>query len=534
MISQLKKHYLLASILFIGGVTVARAIYAGSFLLTPDETNYWQWSRYLAWAYHDQTPMIAWAIRLFTLLCGQTELAVRLPSIISMAVASVYLVLMANHWFSERVAWQTALLSQSVFIFNVGALLATADGLQGAAWAAAAYHTALGYENHARRHWAAGGLWFGFGMLSKYSMVLFLPFVFIFGLTFPTGRKRLATFRPYAGCLLGLVMFAPVIAWNAANHWNSFRHVAYLSGANEGFALHWKYLVEFLGSQVGLLTPMVFGVICAAWISVIRHWRTERNWINKFLLFTSLPMVAGFAVLSLHTRVYGNWPCAGYLTACVLAAALWSKPGGQNHDKHRRNRSSRTWRWTLASAYFLTLLILVHVQHPFLPIPPTQDRTFNELQGWDRLGVKVAEVRRSMPRPDENFIFGLRYQVASELAFYVPGQPFTVCINRWNRPNVYDYWWQDKDLIKKDAVGVTRDDRSRTKLLQVFEQVDQPVPFTIYVPGVKADGRRTPVPLKTYYIYRCYGFKGGLRWIPPQPDDIRSGNPVDPQLHHWG
>ena len=61
MIIQLKKHYTLFSIMLIGGFTIARILYAQSFLLTPDETNYWQWSRHLAWGYHDQTPMIAWA-----------------------------------------------------------------------------------------------------------------------------------------------------------------------------------------------------------------------------------------------------------------------------------------------------------------------------------------------------------------------------------------------------------------------------------------------------------------------------------------
>ena len=219
MIQNLEKRYFLLSILLIGGLTVVRIIYAQSFPLTPDETNYWQWARHLAWGYHDQTPMIAWTIALSTFFFGNTELAVRLPSIISMAVASIYLVMIAKHWFSERIAWQTAVVSQSIFIFNVGAILATADGIQGAAWAAAAYHTARAFEDHQKRQWMMGGLWFGFGMLSKYTMVLFLPCAFIFGLTTPMGRQRLSTIRPYVGCLLGVVMFLPVVFWNAAHHW---------------------------------------------------------------------------------------------------------------------------------------------------------------------------------------------------------------------------------------------------------------------------------------------------------------------------
>lgn len=526
MTYRLKNHYFLYSLLLISGFTIVRMFYAQSFLLTPDETNYWQWSRHLAWGYHDQTPMIAWAIRFFTFFCGHTELAVRLPSILSMAVASIYMVMIARHWFSDQLAWHTALLSQAVFIFNIGALLATADGLQGAAWAGAAYHTARGFEGHHWRQWVMGGLWFGFGMLSKYTMVLFLPFVYFFGLITPQFRSRLATIRPYVGCFLGIVLFAPVVAWNAANNWNSFRHVAYLGGANEGFALHWKYLGEYIGSQIGLMTPMVFGVICAAWVHVIRHWRTSENWIYAFLLMTSFPLIAAFAILSLHTRVYGNWPCAGYLTACVLAAGLWSKPAGQPGTS-RSGKSTRLWRWTVGSAYFLTALILVHVLWPFLPIPPSKDRTIYEIRGWNELGKEVAAIQKTMPRPEHSFIFGLRYQVASELAFYMPDQPETVSINRWHRPNVYDYWWQDQELIGKDAVGVTREESSRGRLLEVFERVDPPVTFSIYPPRADQTDSKTFLPVRTLYIYRCYGFKGGLRWIPPQPGDIRGAGIVD-------
>ena len=117
--------------------------------------------------------------------------------------------------------------------------------------------------------------------------------------------------------------------------------------------------------------------------------------------------------------------------------------------------------------------------------------------------------------------------MASELAFYVPGQPFTVSINRWNRPNVYDYWWQDQELLGKDAVGVTRDKSSRAKLLDVFERVESPVPFFVFSPGANQIDNQHLIPVRTLYIYRCFGFKGGLRWIPPQRDDIRAGSLVE-------
>jgi 4-amino-4-deoxy-L-arabinose transferase-like glycosyltransferase len=521
MVSPAKYNPLLWALLVIGAMTFVRIGYAQSFLLVPDETNYWQWSRYLDWGYHDQTPMIGWAIHLFSRLLGHTELAVRLPSIVSTAIGSTYLVLIANRWFSPGIALQTALLTQSIFIFNVGGILATADGLLGAAWAAAAYHTARGFEDHQWRQWSMGGLWFGMGMLSKYTMVLFLPFVLFFGLVTPIGRRRMGTIRPYVGCAIGLVMFAPVVAWNAANNWNSVRHVAYLGGANEPFALHWKFLGEHLAAQVGLLTPMVFGLVCASWIWVMRRWRKLPHWIYAFLFLTSFPIFGGFTLLSLHTRVYGNWPCFGYLTASVLAAAIWSYFTQDSGSGHGNTRV--VWRWCVGSSYALTILVFTHVIWPILPIPLNLDRTVSETLGWDTLGLEAARTRDAMPRVTQTFLFGLNYQTASELAFYAPGNPYTVSINRWNRPNVYDYWWTDAELLGKDAVGVLGDGSSQERLLQIFQRVESPQRLQVFARPRWGNRENSQVPVKTWYIYRCFDFQGGLRWIPGKGADVRGG-----------
>jgi undecaprenyl-diphosphatase len=186
------------------------------------------------------------------------------------------------------------------------------------------------------------------------------------------------------------------------------------------------------------------------------------------------------------------------------------------------------WRLTWISASLLTAIVLFHVLVPILPIPAEKDRTLYEIRGWKALGVQVVNAMQSMPDPSNAFLFGLRYQIASELAFYVPGQPYTVSINRWNRPNVYDYWWQDKDLIGKDAVGVLRDGDSRKRLQEVFTRVDPPEPYYLYHRGSGKDTDGTAKPVKTLYLYRCFEFKGGLRWIPPQRDDIRAVAPSHP------
>ena len=518
------RYYLKLAWFWIFGWTLFRFFYAGAFPLAPDEANYWQWSRYLAPGYYDQAPMIAWAIKATTSILGHTETGVRLPAIIAMTVASAYLVMIAHRWVGSLAAFLTAILSQGILLFNVGGLLATPDGLQAAAWAGASYHVARAYENNRWSQWLLGGIWLGFGLLSKYTMVIFLPSAYLYGLLSSAHRKRLAGIRPYIGVLAGTIMFFPVIWWNALNNWSSVRHVAYLGGANEQFSIHWKYFGDFFGSQAALLSPLVFIMALWAWgLALLKKFRTQ-NWIYPYLFFTSFFMFAGFALLSLHTRVYGNWPGAGYTTVAILIVAFSTGKSNRVFKATKPHFGQRLLPWAIGTSYLMTALILLQVVWPILPIPTRLDRTTTELSGWRELGIKAGMMLAEMPDPKNSFLFGLRYQTASELAFYSPGQLRTVSINKWKRPNVYDYWWKDEDLIGKDAVGVSaKPNLHETNLPEVFDRVDPPAKLIIYRKQGFLRRQITSEPVKVFYLYRAYGFKGGLRWEPLNQSDIRAG-----------
>ena len=523
MTRESDRFYLNAAWLWIIGFSLFRFLYSGLFLLVPDETNYWQWSRHLAFGYHDQAPLIAWTTKLTTSILGQTETGVRLPSVLAIAVASGYLIVLAKRYMGDRAAWNTALLSQAILEFNLGGLLATPDGLQAAAWAGASYHVARAYENDRLSQWLLGGLWFGIGMLSKYTMVIFLPGAFLYGIFSQSHRRRLARFRPYAGVLLGMLMFVPVIIWNAQNHWSSLHHVANLGGVNREFAIDLKFLGDFLASQAGLLSPLMFFLGLLAWyLALQRPSRTEK-WIYRFLFFTSFPMFATFTLLSFHTRVYGNWPASGYLVVSVLIGAFFAERSKIFSPSRIVRWGQGLWPWAVGCAYLFSVLVFIQVVWPVFPIPAKWDRIAIETSGWKELGIKAAQTVNTLPNPEKTFLFGLQYQIASELAFYTPGQPVTVSINRWNRPNVYDYWWKDEDLIGLDAVGVTDSPESHVfQLKQVFDQVDPPIRLDIFSKSVSVRKDGSYQPVKTFYIYRAYGFKGGLRWIPPERSDIRA------------
>ena len=525
MINRQDNRFLMAGWVIITLATVFRLLYASAFSIVPDEAYYWQWSRYLALGYHDHPPMIAWIIHLSTTLFGHHAFAVRLPSVLCLFIASVYVLLFARQWFGPRAAMMAVLLTQSILAFNAGGIIATPDSPLIAAWAGASYHIARAYDEGKGQQWLLGGLWFGLGMLSKYTIGILAPLVFIFGLLHVSSRQQLRRIWPYAGFLVGCLMFLPVIIWNIENGWSTFRHAAYQSGVNNESGLHLIYLLEYIGSQIGLLSPVVFLLLLITWFLPFTKQYREKPWILTYLFMTSFPVVAFFAFLSTQTRVEGNWPGPAYLTAAVLMGGLVDGAYTNKKEGMAHLLSIKLWPWAVGTSYVLSGLILLHVLWPVIPVPVKIDRIAKETLGWEALAHQTDRLQQSMPNPEKTFLFSQSYQTASELAFYAPGNPRTVCINRWRRPNAYEYWWKDDDLLGWDAVGVCSARlRNTDRLKEIFEFVAPPERFDVHRTSVLNMDRSGEPPVTSYYLYRAFGFKGGIAWRPRGGSDIRGNN----------
>src|SRR5256886_12124381 len=68
--------------LAILAMVALRLVAAAWTPLTFDEAYYWMWSKHLAGGYYDHPPMVAYVIRAGTIIAGDTELGVRLVSIL--------------------------------------------------------------------------------------------------------------------------------------------------------------------------------------------------------------------------------------------------------------------------------------------------------------------------------------------------------------------------------------------------------------------------------------------------------------------
>jgi len=86
-------------------------------------------------------------------------------------------------------------------------------------------------------------------------------------------------------------------------------------------------------------------------------------------------------------------------------------------------------------AVLVSFLIAFIAHFPFLVPLPGKINPLTRLMGWKELGEEVSRVYDGMPSTAPVFIFSNSYQVSSEMAFYVKGNPFTYCINLGRRMN---------------------------------------------------------------------------------------------------
>jgi 4-amino-4-deoxy-L-arabinose transferase-like glycosyltransferase len=406
-----------------------RLVVAAFTPLFPDETYYWEYSRHLAAGYFDHPPLVAFAVKGGTVLFGATPLGVRFVPIVLGTIGALFLAATAR-----RVAGDVAALWLAVAFaampLAAGLVLATPDAPLLAASCATLYCVVRALQADVGTRatlawWCVAGIALGLAVSSKYTAVL-LPLGIFAGLLASPLRARLATPGPYVATAVALVIFSPVVLWNAANDWISFAfQLSHGLGGVSGSPL--KRELELLGGQMGLLTPILF-VLCA--IAVGRGIGKPLTPLHRVLAVTAALVFAFFVYSATKRRVEANWPALAYLPALVLAVAYLD--------------STRWKKWFRGGTWFagvLSAVVYVNAFVPVLPVPARRDPAARA-SGWEELAAAVHRVHapRLPISSYRTWVAADRYQDASELAFHLPDNPEVFSLNITGRPNTYDLW----------------------------------------------------------------------------------------------
>ena len=157
--------------------------------LVADEAYYWTWSIHPAISYFDHPPLIAWSLWITTHLLGVTPLGIRiLPLGISLLIGGA-LYRMGKEILLDRWAglWAVLLVNATI-LFSAGAFLMTPDTLVILFYLLTMWWFYRAIERNSASAMLLAGLWFGLGILSKYTMVLLGPLLLHFLLVDSRGR----------------------------------------------------------------------------------------------------------------------------------------------------------------------------------------------------------------------------------------------------------------------------------------------------------------------------------------------------------
>jgi dolichol-phosphate mannosyltransferase len=394
-----------------------RLVYSSQVELLPEETYYWNYSRHLDLGYLDHPPMVAWLIRGGTALFGTTEFGVRFGALLTGAIASLFVYRLTRNLFDEASALVALVLMQLLPFFFFAGIMITPDAPLTAAWAALLYYLERALIAGRASAWWGAGISLGLGLLSKYTILMLVPAAFIFMVWDAQARHWLRHWLPYTALVLALVLFSPVIYWNATHEWASFafqtsRRLAEASR----FSLH-----KLILSVLVLLTPAgAVGLWGALWGKADARRRL-------FMQSSVLVPLAVFFVFSLRHEVKLDWTGTLWIAALpALAFAVVS--GWESGTGGVQGWVRSAWSPTLV---ILTLILGGALHYFVLGLPGAGYGPYMELVpiGWRALGGQVAALQADIRNKTgaEPLTLGMdRYAIASELAFYAPDRDRSV------------------------------------------------------------------------------------------------------------
>lgn len=466
---------------------------AGRVDFETDEAYYWLWSQKLAGGYFDHPPMVAYLIRLGTFLFGNTIFGIRSMAILAMIAASALLYILALLLFGERRFGLLALLWFNTMPHTAFfSLVMYPDTPAILFWVLCCVGLALVWRSGRGQWWYLVGIGLGLLLLSKYTGVFLLFGIAGWLAASQDMRFWLKRREPYLAGLIALIMFSPVIAWNAEHGWASFIKQfgrALDSSADGGLA----NLGAFIGIQAAFVSPLIFafaivGLAVAAW----RGWRLQQaDWL--LLVAVSAPMLLYFLVHALTAEVLPQWPSAVY-PAAILAGVATFAPRANNPARRLSERCSfEAAPWV---GLLFTLVLFAQLTVRPVSIAAGHD-PLSRFAGWAGL---ASQTRALAAAHGADYIATNHYGTNATLAFYL--RDMTV----FQTSEAIRYVFQppiDQALLGR-ATGIyvaalPSDDIAR--LQQHFDSV-------AFIATIWRN--RDGDPIEPYRVYELKGYRGGV------------------------
>jgi 4-amino-4-deoxy-L-arabinose transferase-like glycosyltransferase len=413
----------------------------------PDYIDHWMQSRTLQWGYYEHPPMIAWVLRALTSIVGESEAALEGIAILLnvLILAGTYAV--GAGVFGVRAAAFGLVAAETTPFFIGGTPLVHIDQPLLLFWLAALW-ALLRYQRTGHARWLLWmGLFAGLGALSKYTMVLFYLSALVFILMVRARRRELLNPRIYVSGLVSLVVFSPVLIWNAQHDWVSILFQL-RKGAGGDDVFPGRHLIEFTLGYVMLFSPVMVGA-GAAWLWIRFRREGPRDDPLALLLAMWLTPVVFFSL----AMIPGSFPDPQYVNEGFLSFFMLLGREIEVRWPKQRPRILRIYLGSSAITAVLLALFAWHTYRPFLPLNPSTDPT-RQIVGWRETGQQVTELLRSKGIPLPEYVLSYYYPLAAQFSLHLASRPYEYSVQREARNE-----WADKAKITpENSIVVCQED----------------------------------------------------------------------------
>lgn len=428
--------------------TICRGLFAATIDLGTDEAYYWSWSREAVVSYLDHPPMVAWFARLGTAIFGDTTFGVRFMGIPALLAAELLLASVVRRTTGDiRAGAFVVLAMEATLGYGVVIMLVKPDVPLLPFAAALIFALARLHETRDPRWWLAAGLFGGLALLSKFTAVFLLPAILLFVLWPKQNRRWLLGPWPWLGLAVAVVVFSPVLWWNASHDWASFRFQGTRIAADA-----WSPLsaANFILASLAFMGPILVPAITIGSVAVlIRAW-TKRDAIPLLLASAFVLPIAYLLQRSFFIEIIPTWPYVlwmfGIAAGACNAANAWSPVAPE-----RQAASAGIWA-TLALATGFAIVGATY-WHTFID----RGTWFGNLDplgqeaGFDDLAAKVGEIARA---EGAGWIATSDYRTYAMLLWHLGGEVPVVQVNE--RSRFIGFALPDPATFGKPAIVVTR------------------------------------------------------------------------------
>jgi Dolichyl-phosphate-mannose-protein mannosyltransferase len=302
----------------VAGLAILLLIMVNRYGPHRDELYFVSAGQRLAWGYPDQpsfTPLLA---RLATELAPHNLLALRLPSVIAMALLVVCGAAFARLFGGGRAAQLlTAItVAASVITVTLGHRLSTAT-FDTLAWAAVLLVVGHALRDERPRLWLIAGLLAGLGLNNKTAVVVLLFAILLGVLLMPASRTQLRTPYPWLGGLIAMVLWLPNLGWQAENGWPVLALGADIAEEYGGVLGR----LALLGQALAMFSP----VIAVVWVYGLVQLFRDPAWAKLRPIGVAFLVATAVFLLSAGKGYYLAGAIVPLVAAgCTSLAARWS------------------------------------------------------------------------------------------------------------------------------------------------------------------------------------------------------------------